>query len=72
MLEPYEDFEVRVSDDPAKADPELICPHCDGVVCDVEHGDSLGTLTRCAADHLASCTFAAGAHGGPSWQAASR
>lgn len=56
MLEPFEDFEIRASEDSAKMDLELICPHCDGVVCDVEHGDSLGTLTRCAADHLASCS----------------
>lgn len=54
----FEDFEIRASDDPAKIDLELVCPHCNGVVCDVEHGDSLGTLTRCAEDHAASCGLA--------------
>lgn len=60
-LEPFEDFEIRGSDDPAKIDLELICPRCDGVVCDVEDRDTLGLLARCAADHLATCAAPPGA-----------
>lgn len=52
-IEPFEDFEIRQH--AMKSDPELVCPRCEIAVCDIEHGDSLGTLTRIAADHLAAC-----------------
>ena len=51
-----EDVEIRQPGDIAKMDDELHCPNCDGVICDVESGDSLGLLVRTALDHLAVCT----------------
>lgn len=50
-----EDVEIRQPDDIAKMDDELHCPNCDGMICDVESGDSLGLLVRTALDHLAVC-----------------
>lgn len=51
-LELLEDFELRASEDIVKTDLELVCPFCDGVVCDAESGDSIGLLARTALGHL--------------------
>ncbi len=51
----FEDFEIVWSDDGA---PDLICPRCNQAVVEVEHRDTLGTLVRCAEDHLLSCAGA--------------
>ena len=45
-------FEVRVSDDTAKPDPELYCLDCGERLCDVEHGDTLEILVDVVAVHL--------------------
>lgn len=57
-LEDFEDVAIRENTDPAKIDNELVCPHCDGAMCDVEPGDTLGTLVRVARDHFLACTEA--------------
>ncbi len=49
------DFQLRVSEDPAKVDLELICEACGTHICDAEHGDSLEVLASTALDHRLSC-----------------
>jgi hypothetical protein len=44
-------FEIRISDDTAKLDPELICTKCDMILCGVEHMDTLSCLVSVAEDH---------------------
>lgn len=56
-LPAYEDFEVSWPADGSET-PDLICPRCNGPVVEVEHRDTLGTLVRCAEDHLLSCAGA--------------
>lgn len=48
-------FEARQSDDDVKTDLELTCADCGRVLCDVEDGDSLGTLAAVATDHVGRC-----------------
>lgn len=62
MSEHTSDFElrmelitIRTSNDPAKMDMELTCGRCTGVICDVEHDDTLDLLVRTAEGHLAQC-----------------
>lgn len=54
-MTPFEDFSIE--DDEMTFGFVLVCPHCSHSVCDVESGDSLGTLTRVAEDHAASCAY---------------
>lgn len=53
--ESLDGFSATASDDPAKADLELVCERCLAVLCDVEPGDTLGTLARVAANHDLIC-----------------
>ena len=46
---------IRSSDDPVKMDMELTCGRCTGVICDVEHDDTLDLLMRTATSHLDGC-----------------
>lgn len=46
-------FEVQWDlEDSAATDPQLVCTVCNGVLCDVEHEDSLGVLVDVALHHL--------------------
>jgi hypothetical protein len=40
---------------PDNPDPELRCDRCGEVICNVENGDILAVLARCALDHDATC-----------------
>ena len=42
---------LRVSQDPAKVDLELVCDVCETHLCDAEHGDELATLVSVAESH---------------------
>ena len=55
-IDVLEVVEIDGSDDEVKADPQLVCRRCGALICDVEHGDSIGLLVHCALDHLAACS----------------
>lgn len=50
-----ETIETRQSDDVVKTDLEVVCTRCDAHLCDVQHGDTLGTLAGLAYDHAVNC-----------------
>jgi hypothetical protein len=44
-------FEARAGADSVKSDLELTCMLCNTVLCDIEHGDTVGTLVEVAKSH---------------------
>ena len=42
---------VKVSDDAAQLDPDLVCDSCGQVLCSIEHGDTLSVLADVAVGH---------------------
>ncbi|MFF5019047.1 hypothetical protein [Streptomyces sp. NPDC001165] len=51
----WDDYLIRISDDPAKRDLELIHTACGQRLCDIEHGDTLPPLVGMVEDHAAKC-----------------
>ncbi|MFJ8785708.1 hypothetical protein [Streptomyces sp. NPDC102476] len=51
----WDDYPIRISEDPAKHDFELIHTGCGQRLCDVEHGDTLPPLVGIVEDHAAKC-----------------
>ncbi|MGX5183376.1 hypothetical protein ACWKT5_11300 [Streptomyces avermitilis] len=51
----WDDYPIRISEDPAKHDFELIHTGCGQRLCDVVHGDTLPPLVGIVEDHAAKC-----------------